>query len=96
VSSARPAGHTATRVWRRPSSAVRDPRVIDTVEVAWDSRGLSVEVRGTLSQPTVMTSGAWTAFVAAVKRGEFDDLPPARGASEVAPSAEPQSERDDS
>jgi hypothetical protein len=70
--------------------------VIDTVEVAWDSRGLSVEVRGTLSQPTVMTSGAWTAFVAAVKRGEFDDLPPARGASEVPPSAEPQSERDDS
>ncbi|OFB43222.1 MULTISPECIES: cbb3-type cytochrome oxidase assembly protein [unclassified Frankia] len=96
MSSARPARTAATRAWRRPSNAVRDPRVIDTVEVAWDSRGLSVELRGTLSQPTVMSSGAWAAFVAAVKRGEFDDLPSPREASAVPQSAEPQSERDDS
>jgi hypothetical protein len=57
---------------------------------------LSVELRGTLSQPTVMSSGAWAAFVEAVKRGEFDDLPSPRGTGAVPQSAEPQSERDDS
>ncbi|MDT3444479.1 DUF397 domain-containing protein [Pseudofrankia sp. BMG5.37] len=51
--------------------------MVDTVEVAWHLPGVAVVLRGTLSQTTVVSSGAWEDFVAAVKRGEFDRLPPA-------------------
>jgi hypothetical protein len=51
--------------------------VIDAVEAAWCRPGVAVVLRGTLSCPTTISSGAWTDFLAAVKRGEYDQLPPA-------------------
>ncbi|MBL7499870.1 DUF397 domain-containing protein [Frankia sp. CNm7] len=61
--------------WRRPSTA--DPKTVDSVEAAWQLPGVAVVLRGSLSQPTLISSGAWSAFLAAVKRGEYDRLPPA-------------------
>ncbi|MBL7498817.1 DUF397 domain-containing protein [Frankia sp. CNm7] len=59
--------------WRRPSAA--DPKTVDSVEAAWRVPGVAVVLRGSLSQPTLISSGAWAEFLAAVKRGEYDDLP---------------------
>ncbi len=59
--------------WRRPS--VTDAKVVDAVEAAWCRPGVAVVLRGTLSCPTTVSSGAWADFLAAVKRGEYDQLP---------------------
>jgi len=63
--------------WRRPS--VTDVKVVDAVEAAWCKPGIAVLLRGTLSGPTRVSSGAWADFLAAVKRGEYDDLPSGDG-----------------
>jgi len=64
---------TGSPGWRRPS--LGDPKVVDCVEAAWELPDVAVVLRGSLSGTTVISSGAWQSFLAAVKRGEYDQLP---------------------
>ncbi|ADP84917.1 hypothetical protein FraEuI1c_6949 [Pseudofrankia inefficax] len=70
-------GRTGSPGWRRPS--LGDPKVVDCVEAAWELPDVAVVLRGSLSGATVISSGAWRSFLAAVKRGEYDQLPSAEG-----------------
>ncbi len=90
--AAHPVGSAVVPGWRRPS--VTDAKVVDAVEAAWCHPGVAVVLRGTLSCPTTVSSGAWGDFLAAVKRGEYDHLPLAE--TRRAPASRPSSERDDS
>lgn len=55
--------------WRAPSTTT--PGAVDAV---WVARGpFLVFVRSSLTRPIGITPDAWAHFLAAVKRGEYDD-----------------------
>ncbi|MCK9904191.1 DUF397 domain-containing protein [Frankia sp. Cpl3] len=56
-------------LWQQPSTP--HPTAVDAVEVAWGPS--LVLIRSSLGRtPVGVTPGAWAAFVAAVRAGEFD------------------------
>ncbi|ABD12405.1 DUF397 domain-containing protein [Frankia sp. CcI156] len=59
-----------TSPWRRPSRMNRN--AVDVVEVARGEH--RVLIRSSLGPPIRITPQAWADLVAAVKRGEYDDL----------------------
>ncbi|MBE3206650.1 DUF397 domain-containing protein [Frankia sp. CH37] len=58
--------------WRRPSQV--NPAVPDIIEVALD--GPRVLIRSSLGQAVRNSPGAFSDFVSAAKRGEYDDMLP--------------------
>ncbi len=64
-----PASVAPVDSWRAPSTTT--PGAVDAV---WVARGpFMVLFRSSLSRPIPITPAAWRDFVAAVKRGEYDD-----------------------